>query len=125
MRWTAAERRWRDALCAALIPPGRALPGIAAVDTAPFWAEWERAAPPLLRFGARVAVWALTFAPLVVVGAPRLFPRLPRAAQERVLARAASSPSYLVRQLVVTLKLLACFAYLRDPSVRAALERAP
>jgi len=59
--WTPWERRWRDALCTAMLPENAdpALPGLEDVDTAAFWRECERAAPDLLRFGFRFAVWAL------------------------------------------------------------------
>jgi len=122
--WTRLERRWRDALLGALIPgaaPG-ALPSLAQLDTTAFWDEVGGAAPPLLRFGLRVSVWGLTLAPLVMGGRRRLFPGLERAEQDAVLRRAAGSRSFLVRQLVVTLKAMACFAYFREERARAPFE---
>ena len=130
-RWSARERRWRDALMAALIPvgppndgrpeqdPAGRLPGLAELDTTSFWADLDQAAPPLLRLGLRVAVWALTWMPLVLVGRLCTFPRLSPDAQDQLLSRAAASRWYLLRQLVTLLKALACFAYFREPAVRA------
>lgn len=94
------------------------LPGFAELDTTAFWAEVDRAAPPLLRLGLRVAVWVLTWLPIVLVGRLRTFPRLSAPEQDQLLCRAAASRWYLLRQLVTLLKALACFAYFREPAVR-------
>ena len=122
--WTAVERRWRDALCGAMIPhaEGGALPGVDAIDAAEFWREYERAAPELLRLGFRASVWALTWAPPVLLGKPKTFARLAQPDRDRLLDKVARSRFYLVRQLPLTVKLLACFAYLRDDDVRARVE---
>jgi len=122
--WTGLERRWRDALCAAMIPrpPGGELPGVGDVDAEAFWAEYEQSAPDLLRLGFRASVWALTLAPPVLLGVPKTFGRLQPGQRDRVLEKVARSRFYLVRQLPLTVKLLACFAYLRDDDVRARVE---
>ena len=124
IQWTALERRWRDALCAAMIPraDGGALPGVDAIDTSAFWDEVDRAAPELLRFGFRASVWALSLSPLVLIGKPTTFAHLAPADRDRVLGKVAGSRLYLVRQLPLTVKLMACFAYLRDDDVRARVE---
>lgn len=119
--WSERERRWRDALLAAMIPASALdseQPGLEAVDTEPFWNEMERAAPPLLRLGLRFAVWVLTWAPLLLIGRAHSFRRLAGPEQDRVLERAASSRFYLLRQLVMMLKAMACFAYFRVPTAR-------
>jgi hypothetical protein len=123
--WSAPERRCRDALFAAMIPGHGALPPLAALDLAPFWDELDRAAPLLLRLGLRGIVWALTLLPIFVIGAPRTFLALDPDARARFLARASVSPVYLVRQMVLTLKTLACMAYLRDPAPRLVVDRGP
>jgi hypothetical protein len=122
--WTGLERRCRDALFAAMIPgdPASGLPPLGTLDLAPFWEEIGRVAPPLLRFGLRGVVWALTLLP-AAYGHARPFPALSADARASVLGRAAASPFYLVRQMVLTLKTLACLAYLRDPAVRALVGR--
>lgn len=119
--WSERERRWRDALLTAVIPASALepeQPGLAEVDTEPFWSEMERAAPPLLRLGLRVAVWVLTWAPLLLIGRARSFGRLADSEQDRLLEQASSSRWYLLRQLVMTLKAIACFAYFRAPTAR-------
>lgn len=118
--WTRIERRWRDALLAALIPrvEESGLPGLGELELASFWDVVEREAPSLVRLGLRTAVWCLTLAPILLIGRPRLFTGLDNGERDVMLNRAGSSRSYLVRQLVTTLKAFACFAYLRDPMVR-------
>lgn len=125
--WTSVERRWRDALLAALIPRSEEtdLPGLGELDLLPFWEVVDREAPSLLRLGLRIAVWSLTFAPILLIGTPRLFAKLDRARQDTMLNKAAASGSYLLRQLVTTLKTFACLAYLRDPMVRRLVSSRP
>ncbi len=122
--WLSTERRWRRALCAAMIPesPDGALPGTDKVDTEEFWNQYEHAAPDLLRLGFRASVWAITFAPLPLLGKAKLFAALSREDQDRVLGTLSHSRFYLVRQLPLTIKLLSCFAYLRDEDVRSRVE---
>jgi hypothetical protein len=119
--WSAADRRWRDALLAAVIPriDPEGLPGLEDLDPGRFFGELDRAAPPLLRFGFRAAVWVLTFSPIFLLGKPRRFGALPPSDRDLLLGRAASSRLYLLRQLVLALKLVACFAYFQDPTLRA------
>lgn len=123
--WTDPEIRARDALFAAMIPGDRdaGLPPLASLDLSSFWASLDRSAPPLLRLGLRATVIALAILPLVILRAPRTFLALDDAERDRFLELAAKSPSYLVRQMVLTVKALACMAYTRDPAVRAALSR--
>ena len=115
--WTRMERRWRDALLGSMIPRAGDRPGLGELNLTDFWTLYREAAPPVLRFGLRVAVWSLTWGALFAAGRP--FHRLEPARQDRLLERAAGSRWYLVRQLVTTLKLIACFAWLHDPKVRA------
>ena len=121
--WSRVERRWRDALLGAMIPPGPGHPGIAgAPDAGHYLADLDTRGPPLLRLGLRAAVWVLTWLGPLLVGALRPFHRLPADARDRCLQAAATSRWYLLRQLVLTLKTVACLAYLRDPHVRDALD---
>ena len=117
------ERRWRDEAFAAMIPPssqGRH-PGLGAVDLESFWDRLGEVAPPLLRFGFRVAVWFVTFAPLLTLVGWRRLGRQPRQKQDRVLGALARSGSMISRQMVTTLKVLACLAYFGDEAVRRAV----
>lgn len=118
--WTAMERRWRDALLAAMIPDGPRLGGFASIDTSDFWLLYSQTAPPLVRFGLRASVWILTWMAMIRVGRP--FHRLPPDEQDRFLRRTARSRLYLTRQLVTTVKLIACLAWFRDPKGRSLID---
>jgi hypothetical protein len=122
--WLAFERRWRDSILAAMIPrlDSSGLPGLAELDLTGFHERFDLAAPPLLRFGIRAAVWFLIFAPPFLIGRFAPFSRLSAEDRDRVLDRASRHRLYLVRQLLLTLKLVASFAYFQDPRVRSAFE---
>jgi hypothetical protein len=122
--WSLPEREVRDALFAAMIPgdPASGLPPLAEIDLTAFWTELGRAAPLLLRLGLRATVWALAVLPVLVLGVPRSFVGLDDEARQQFLDRAAVSGSFLVRQMLLTLKTVACLAYLRDAKVRAIVE---
>jgi len=123
MNWTALERRWRDALMAAMLPrvEGVDLPGYAELDHAAFWQRFYAVAPPLLRFGLRVAVWVITWWPLFTLRAARPLHRLERSERDDVLTSLGASRWYLVRQLVTTVKMVGCFAYFNNDAGRAAV----
>jgi hypothetical protein len=125
LRLTAIELDWAEQLFAALIATGGddGLPAFASTDRATFWRCFA-SAPPMVRAGLRPMVHTLTFLP-VVAGFRRPFFRLSPEERERFLAAAAHSPRYFVRQSVVTLKTLACFAYFDDPRVRAGFDAVP
>jgi hypothetical protein len=126
LRLTAIERAWAEELFASIIATGddEGLPPFASVDTRAFWERFESAPPPLVRAGLRPMVHTLVFLP-VVSGFGRPFFRLAPDERARFLESAAKSPRYFVRQAVVTLKTLACFAYFEDAGVRARYDVAP
>ena len=125
--WSQTERRWRDTLLGAMIPgaPERSLPALGDFDTRAFWRQFGRVAPPLVRLGIRVAVWVITLAPLFVIGKLSLFRKLKAPDRERVLRRLGDSRFYLLRQLVLAVKALACFAYFHQAPVRARFAAPP
>ncbi len=114
LRLTAIERRWAEQLFSAILATGE-------LDTTAFWRCMEEAPAPLVRAGLRPMVHTLTFLP-VVSGFGRPFFALSPEARERFLAAASGDRRYFVRQALVTLKTLACFAYYDDPIVRARAE---
>jgi hypothetical protein len=126
LRLTPLERSWAEALFAAIVPTGTAdgLPAFESVDPVVFWRTFERAPAPLVRAGLRPMVHTLTFLP-VAWGFGRPFFALSGRERERFIARAAGSRSYFVRQSVMTLKLLACFAYFDDAAVRGRYDAVP
>jgi hypothetical protein len=123
MGWLGFERRWCDALFGAMIPAAGGRPGVTDLDLAAFWRLYEECAPPLARLGFRAAVWILTLMP-IVAGRLRPFTALDAAQRDAFLVAAAASPFYLVRQLVMTVKTFAAFAYFHDAAVRARIGAA-
>ena len=122
--WSKTEKRWRDALCAAMIPESgnSPLPGLGAVHDDAFWREYEEAAPDLLRFGFRASVWALTFSPILYLRTARRFGQLDGEERDQLLDEIANSRFYLLRQFPLTIKILSCFSYLGDEHVRSQVE---
>ena len=128
MAWLPFEQRWRDTLCAAILPalPDGSHGGYPAVETEIFWARLFRVAPPLVRLALRASVWVLTLtAPFMALFRLRLFTSLPPADRDRVLCSAASSRLWTVRQMLFLLKLFTCFAVFGDPSARSRFGASP
>lgn len=105
MRWTRAERRWRDALLDAALP-GRSPPPSSLTDAD--WDRWGAAADPLLRVGFRAAVWALTWLPAVRYGRP--LHHLDADRRDAVLAWVAGHRLWAIRQLALVVRLMAGLA---------------
>jgi len=125
--WLPVEQRWLRLLLDALVPPlpGDPAPGMSTLDLSAFWPALSHAAPPLLRLGLRASVWLLTWLPLVTPGFFAPFFVMEEARRDRYLTTALSSRLFLVRQLVQTLKIVACFALFQDRGARAALGVQP
>ncbi len=117
------ESRWRDALLDAMIPePGNGLPPMARVDRQRFWPRFERSAPWALRLGFRVATCLVAGLAPFLLGYRHAFARLDAAARDDVLQRAQQLPGGA--DLLLVIKLVACFAYFDDPSVQS-IARGP
>lgn len=116
--WTRMERRWAEALLEAIVPAEAPGGGLQTVGTRGAWGRLMARAPRQLRWGMRGAVWGAQL--WALVGERRPFHRLGPEAQQRWVAEAVSSRWFGVRQIVLTLKMLACFVYFEDPRVREA-----
>lgn len=116
------ERRWAEALFAAILGPveEHGLPPFATIDHAAFHRAIDTAPGPMFAPGLRAMVYALTFAPLVDPRFRRPFFALDPDARLRCIAAMAADRRYVIRQMLSTLKILACFAYYEDPRVREA-----
>ena len=108
MPWTPMEQVWRDALLDAAVP-GRAVRPSQLPPEA--WAVWEAGAAPTLRLGFRATVWALTWAPVLRWARP--FHWLDDDRRDAYLAFLAAQRSWVVRQLVMVLRLVAGTALAR------------
>jgi hypothetical protein len=127
LRLRGFERAWADALFEALLPGHEAagLPPFCAVDRARFWQCLEHAPGPSFGAGLRAMVYALTLLPVADPRLRRPFFRLDRAEREAAITRYACDDRFAVRQMVVTLKTLACLAYFDDPAVRLRVSADP
>lgn len=125
--WTSLEQHWLEELLVAVMPahPSGAHPGIAVAQLGPFWLRFQRVAPMTLQLGLRAAVWVLIFSPLLLLGRPRLFTGLDAQARNTLMERAYVSRIYLLRQMLETLKMVACLAGYSLPALRQAAQDAP
>jgi hypothetical protein len=126
LRLTATERAWAEALFAAILATGGddGLPSFSAIDRTAFWRRFDEATAPLVRAGLRPMVHTLTFLP-VVSGFRKPFFLLTPEERDRFLCAASRNTNYFVRQSLVAIKTLACFAYFDDPRARERFDAAP
>lgn len=108
------ERAWADALFDAVL-------GTPVADRERFWALVSERGPSTLGPGLRLAVHTLTFLPVTMRGFGRPFFSLEARRRLDCIEAMATHPRLLVRQVVSTLKVLACFALLEAPGVREGL----
>ena len=115
------ERAWAEALFAAIIGPTEAhgLPAFASIDLDAFYRAIDTAPGPTFAPGLRAMVYALNFAPVADRRFRRPFHALDPDARVRCIEAMAEDERYVVRQMISTLKILACFAYFEDEQVRA------
>lgn len=112
------------AVLEALLPSGAApeLPfGLFDAGFDSFYEDFRSTADLRLRLGFRAALWTGAWLAPILIG------RLPpitlheRETRERALAAMAGSRWYLVRQMMLVLKAVACFGYGADAKVREAV----
>jgi len=125
--WTGLERRWLMALIVAMIPPLPARDGKAAVP-APDVAAVGRGMdlllngmPALQRLALRFAVWLVVWLGPLFVGQLPTFRRLSPDLRDQVLSRMGGSDNFVVREMVVLLKLVAGLVRELDPAFGPAL----
>ena len=125
MKITASERRWVTAIMEALIPPGGSERySLSALDTGavPLFEEMLIYLPAFTGLGLRAAILFTELAgPWLGLKKAARFSRLSAAEREACLASMYKKDTYLVRQIVLLLKSVACLAWCGDPRVRAAL----
>jgi hypothetical protein len=110
-----AERRWRTAVLASIVP------ALGELDLDAFWRRFDRAAPLHLALAMRAAAIAIGGIAPRTLGHAATLESLDPDAREDVIQRAARTP--LVSELVEVAKIVACLAYFADPAVEAAARR--
>ncbi len=116
----AVSPRGRDALVRAVIGRPEGLPPPAEVDLAPFWARFDATAPWHVRVGFAAAATVLGSVLPRLHGHRRGLTGLDPDAAERVVATAADHA--LTAPLCDAARAIACFAYLSDERVEAAVR---
>ncbi len=120
------ERAWLTQIFEAVLPAETAgLPALDASARSRFFRTIEEATAPTFLPGLRVMVHALAALPLGYAGYRRPFFALSLDARRAFVAELATEPSYLGRQLLAAMKILAAFAYFEDPAVRARFDTTP
>jgi hypothetical protein len=126
VRLLAFERRWMATLFDAIIPAG-AHEGLALgardVPHANLVGELCRYAPGQFLLGLRAAVWLAYLSPLL--SALRTFGGLDPARRVRHLERLADSRLYVLREVPMLLKMVACLAYGALPEVQSRIGLPP
>ncbi len=117
--WTALERRWLRQIAVAMVPGGGG--GIEAAGLEEALERLRRGMPPLQRLALRAGVWMVALGAGPRVGRWRGFGALDAGQRDRALAALGTSDRFLVRELVVLLKLAAALAWETDPAFRRGL----
>lgn len=124
MRLLRFERRQLRAIFEAIVPSGadeRLTLGVADIPLDRFIDDLMVHAPTQFRVGLRASLWLIALSPLVVVGRLRFFDGLEDAAKLELLHRLGQSEIYLVRELPLLFKMVACLAFGGMPDVHRQL----
>ncbi|MCC6213847.1 MAG: hypothetical protein IT376_03195 [Polyangiaceae bacterium] len=122
------ERRWLVELLAVVVPSGadpRARFGAADVPARAFVDDLLVSAPLEFVLGLRGCVWVLMLCPVFCGARFTTFLGLTPAERLRVLSALRESPSYVVRELPLLLKMVACLAVCGLPEVQGSLDLEP
>lgn len=126
MRLLAFERRWLATLFDAIIPAGaheRLALGARDVPHSRLVEELGRYAPGHFLLGLRAAVWLAYLSPLIWT--LRTFGGLDAPRRVRHLERLAGSGIYMLREVPMLLKMVACLAYGALPEVQTRIGLPP
>lgn len=123
MSWTGFERRWLRAMVRSALPAPPDLDED--VDDASLLEDGlehlRRRMPGIQRIALRFAVWLVcVLGPLSLRRAPP-FTRLSADDRDRALARLGASDSFVVREMVALIKLVAALVRELSPAFRRAL----
>jgi hypothetical protein len=124
----AYERRCLAAIFESALPSGacESMPlGAADVALDRFVEDLFRHAPGHFRLGLRACLWLVTFAPTFVLGRFATFVGLSREDRVRLLEALGRSSMYVVREMPLLFKTVACLGFCGLPEVQAGLGISP
>ena len=124
MKMRAFELDWTAKMMDAIIPPGvendfpKAASETGAVKV---MEELVRYTPFFTAFSLRAAIWFIEILGPLLAGRLRRFSRLDPAGRVQVLANMYKSKIYFIRQMVLLIKMTACFGWGADPQIRQGI----
>lgn len=122
------ERRWLLMVFDAIVPKGEGdgiLLGARDVPMGRFLDDLFRSAPAHFCLGLKACIWFVTFAPVFVIGKFRTFGGLAAADRLRLLEKLGESDVYVVREMPLLFKTVACLAFCGLPEVQTRVGIAP
>jgi hypothetical protein len=128
MGFASFERRWLAAVFETILPDGvvEGFPGASRVPLDRFVTDISGVAPWRMVMGVRLALWFVVFlGPLVALGRPRTFLGLAPDDRLRLLRELHASHIYVVRELPVLLKSVACLGYCGLPEIQRRIGIEP
>jgi hypothetical protein len=124
MRATRLEHEVLLAVFETILPSGASAGGPLGASDAPmacYVDDLLRHAPAHFGWGLRACTWLVWLCPLLVLGRARTFLGLSRTDRARLLDRLAESPVYLIRELPLLFKTVACLGFCGLPAVQRGL----
>ena len=122
------ERRWLLLVFETIVPSGTSERTPLGVRDAPmdrFLDDLFRSAPLHFCLGLKACLWFVMLAPLFMLGRFRTFAGLRPADRLRLLERLGESDTYLVREMPLLLKTVACLGFCGLPEVQSRLGITP
>jgi len=125
MKMRTFELEWTAKMMDAIIPPGveKDFPKSASETGAmKIVEEMVRYTPFVTAIGLRAAIWFIELlGPILGAGRWRRFSKLDPTAREAVLGGMYKSRIYFIRQMVLLIKMTACFGWGADPETRRGI----
>jgi len=124
MKMQAFELEWTAKMMDAIIPPGveNDFPKSASdTGAVKVLEELVRYTPFFTALGLRAAIWFIEILGPLLSGRLRRFSKLDPAGRVQVLAKMYQSKIYFIRQMVLLVKMTACFGWGVDPETRRGI----
>ena len=109
----------------ALYPRTATVPGLEDTNIDAFLAQFRRETTVMFWLGIVLSAWLFQWTPIFTVFVPLPAFLLPRGLRDKHAHKIASSELYLVRQMMLVLKMPAGLCWGADPAVRKLFSLAP
>ena len=128
MTLSGFEKRWLLVIFETLVPSGadeRFLEGAKDAPMDRFVDDLLSHAPLHFCLGVRACLWILTLSPVVVLGHLGTFGSLAPAERIALLKRFSASPNYVVREMPLLFKTVACLGFCGLPGIQSRIGIEP